>query len=310
MKQFITVIFLMLIVFSSNIHAQAYRKNTTTEYIDTYKDLAVKEMKRVGIPASITMAQGILESGNGNSTLARKSNNHFGIKCHSDWRGKRVYHDDDAKGECFRKYKTVYESYIDHSEFLVGKKRYASLFDLKVTDYKGWAKGLKKAGYATDPKYAHRLIKIIEDNKLHLLDENKYWKKPVGESGDDDFVITPYNTHIVKYNNGIKYIRVEDGDSFETVSEEFGLRPWELYHYNDLPNTADMQEYRYIYIQGKKGKAHKKHEFHIVKEGETLQYVSQKYGVRMSKLMKFNKLSADAKLEVGDTLHLRRKKQQ
>ena len=309
MKQLITVVLLVFVVATSGAKAQAYRKNTTPEYIDQYKDLAVKEMKRVGIPASITMAQGILESGNGNSTLARKSNNHFGIKCHNDWKGKRVYHDDDAKGDCFRKYKTVYESYIDHSKFLSDKQRYARLFDLKVTDYKGWAKGLKKAGYATDPKYAHRLIDIIENNKLYLLDENKYWKKPESSaSGNDNFVITPFNTHIIEYNNSIKYIKVEDGDTFKSVSEEFGLRPWELYHYNDLPNTANMQDHRYIYIQGKKGKAHKSHEYHTIKEGETLQYISQKYGIKISKLIKFNKLKAEAKLKTGDKLNLRRKK--
>ncbi len=308
MKQLISLVFLVFITSTSGIKAQAYRKITTPEYIDTYKDLAIKEMKRVGIPASITMAQGILESGNGNSTLARKSNNHFGIKCHSDWNGKRVYHDDDAKGECFRKYKTVYESYIDHSEFLVGKKRYASLFELKITNYKGWAKGLKKAGYATDPKYAHHLIDIIEKHKLYLLDENKYWKKPMDDTGNDNFVISPYNTHVVEYNNGIKYIRIEDGDSFKSVSEEFGLRPWELYHYNDLPNTADIQAYKYIYIQGKKGKAHKSHEFHTAKDGETLQSISQKYGVKLNKLLKFNKLNTNTKLKAGDKLYLRRKK--
>ncbi|TRX63549.1 glucosaminidase domain-containing protein [Carboxylicivirga sp. M1479] len=305
-------LFLTLSIFgwliSSGIEAQSYRKNTTPEYIDQYKDLAVKEMKRVGIPASITMAQGILESGNGNSTLARKSNNHFGIKCHSDWKGKRVYHDDDAKGECFRKYKTVYESYIDHSEFLVGKKRYASLFELKLTDYKGWAKGLKKAGYATDPKYAHSLINIIEKYKLHQLDENKHWKKPASSGSNDNFEIVTFNTHIIEYNNGVKYIAVEEGDSFESVSEEFGLRPWELYHYNDLPKTAKMQDHRYIYIQGKKGKAHKSHASHVVKADEDLHYISQKYGVKMSKLRKFNNLNEGAKVKEGDQLNLRKRK--
>jgi LysM repeat protein len=281
---------------------------STPEYVDQYKDLAIKEMKRVGIPASITMAQGILESGNGNSTLARKSNNHFGIKCHNDWKGKRVYHDDDKRGECFRKYKTVYESYIDHSEFLVGKERYASLFELKTTDYKGWAKGLKKAGYATDPKYAHRLIDIIEEHKLYLLDEDKKWEKPQSVKGDDNFEITTYSTHVIDYNNGIKYIRVEDGDTFESVSEEFGLRSWELYHYNDVESNADIQDYRYIYIQGKKGKAHRSHEFHVVKEGETLHYIAQKYGMKVAKLQKFNHLRKGKEVKTGDQLNLRRRK--
>lgn len=309
MKQFASIFILVLSVVFSAANAQSYKKNSTPDYIDLYKDLAIKEMKRVGIPASITMAQGILESGNGNSTLARKSNNHFGIKCHSDWKGKRVYHDDDAKGECFRKYKTVYESYIDHSEFLTTKQRYASLFELKITDYKGWAKGLKKAGYATDPKYAHHLIDIIEKYKLYLLDENKYWKKPSSSSkGNDDFEITPYITHVVDYNNRVKYIRVEEGDSFETVSQEFGLRAWELYHYNDLPKSANIQDYKYIYIQGKKGKAHKSHSYHVVKNGETLHYISQKYGIKMSKLLKFNGLKEGAKVKAGDKLNLRKKK--
>lgn len=308
MKYILITISLFAWSFTSSINGQSYRKTTTPEYIEQYKDLAIKEMKRVGIPASITMAQGILESGSGNSTLARKSNNHFGIKCHSDWKGKRVYHDDDAKGECFRKYKTVYESYIDHSEFLVDKKRYASLFNLKTTDYKGWAKGLKKAGYATDPKYAHRLIDIIEKHKLYLLDENKAWKKPPSKQGDDNFVITTYNTHVIDYNNGVKYIRVEEGDTFESVSEEFGLRPWELYKYNDLSKGDNIQAYRYIYIQGKKGKAHRSHEYHVVKEGETLHYISHKYGIKLSKLLRFNKLNEGAKVKAGDKLNLRRKK--
>ncbi len=309
MKHLSLVFLLLFGVALMPMWAQSYRKMSTSEYVDQYKDLAIKEMKRVGIPASITMAQGILESGTGNSTLARKSNNHFGIKCHSDWKGKRVYHDDDKRGECFRKYKTVYESYIDHSEFLVGKQRYASLFELKTTDYKGWAKGLKKAGYATDPKYAHHLIRIIEENKLYLLDENGNWVKLQStNTGDDNFEITTFTTHVVDYNNGIKYIRVEDGDTFESVSEEFGLRPWELYHYNDMESNANMQDYRYIYIQGKKGKAHKRHEQHVVKEGETLHYIAQKYGVKMSKIQKFNKMGKSEKVVAGDRLNLRRKK--
>lgn len=294
-----------------SVDAQSTRKYSTTDYIELYKDLAVKEMKRTRIPASITMAQGILESGSGNSTLARKSNNHFGIKCHSDWNGKKVYHDDDRRNECFRKYKTVYESYIDHSDFLTGKGRYSSLFDLKTTDYKGWAKGLKKAGYATDPKYSHRLIKIIEDYKLYLLDEEQEWTREDGKkavSGNDNFVISPYNTHVPEYNNGVKYIRTEDGDTFDAIANEFGLRDWELYKYNDLSKNADISKYRYLYIQSKKGKANRKHEYHVVKQGETLHYISQKYGVKMKKLLRFNDLNENARLKAGDKLNLRRKK--
>ncbi len=294
-----------------SVNAQSTRKYSTTDYIELYKDLAVKEMKRTRIPASITMAQGILESGSGNSTLARKSNNHFGIKCHSDWNGKKVYHDDDRRNECFRKYKTVYESYIDHSDFLTSKGRYSSLFELKTTDYKGWSRGLKKAGYATDPKYSHRLIKIIEDYKLYLLDEEQEWTREDGKNnvrGSDNFVISPYNTHVPDYNNGVKYIRTEDGDSFESIAKEFGLRDWELYNYNDIQKNADISKYRYLYIQAKKGKANRKHEYHVVKQGETLHYISQKYGMKMKKLMRYNGLNQNSKLKAGDELNLRRKK--
>jgi len=143
----------------------------TLQYIKKYASLAVLEMHKYKIPASITLAQGVLESGNGRSKLASKSNNHFGIKCHTGWKGGRVYHDDDEKGECFRKYKYVESSFKDHSKFLSGRRRYASLFKLRKSDYKGWAKGLKKAGYATDKKYPKKLIKIIEDYKLYEFDK-------------------------------------------------------------------------------------------------------------------------------------------
>ncbi|TAJ06823.1 LysM peptidoglycan-binding domain-containing protein [Marinilabiliaceae bacterium JC017] len=310
------VLGLLISLFAS---AQAPSNRISREdYINKYKDLAIKEMKRTGIPASITMAQGILESDNGNSNLARKSNNHFGIKCHSDWNGKRVYHHDDRRNECFRKYKTVYESYLDHSAFLVDKKRYASLFELKTTDYKGWAKGLKKAGYATDPHYAKRLIQIIEENKLYQLDtkskkrssKNEAIKTTPSKSSKksvDNFTINPFNSHEVGYNNGVKYIKTTKGDTFEGISEEFGMQPWEIYKYNDLPNTANIDKYRHLYIQTKRGKAHKKHEYHMVKKGETLHYISQKYGIKLKKLKRFNNIKGDNNPKAGTRLNLRRR---
>ena len=157
---------LFLLLFSFQLSAQNLTRN---EYIDKYKDEAIYQMKKYKIPASITLAQGILESGDGNSELAKRSNNHFGIKCHSDWQGERVYYDDDKKNECFRKYSKVRDSYDDHSEFLL-RPRYTALFEYALTDYKSWAKGLKKAGYATNSNYAKHLIKIIEENELHKLD--------------------------------------------------------------------------------------------------------------------------------------------
>jgi LysM repeat protein len=293
-------------------------KMTVEQYINKYKDLAIKEMKRTGIPASITMAQAILESGTGNSTLARKSNNHFGIKCHKDWKGKKVYHDDDKRHECFRKYKTVYDSYKDHSKFLTGKGRYASLFKLKSTDYKNWAHGLKKAGYATDPHYAHRLIKIIEDYKLYQLDrkgggKNRYSdeaedKAVSATSGVDDFVIDPYTDHEVKYNNKVKYVDVEEGDTFESIAEEYDLRLWEIYHYNDMPEDADINNFKHLYIEAKRRKADKSEPYHVVKKGETLQRISHKYGIKLKSILKYNNIDEDDKLLPGTKLNLRRKK--
>ena len=164
-------LFIYIFVFVALLLPGVSNAQTAQEkYISTYADLAVQEMYRSGVPASITLAQGMLESGNGRSELAQKSNNHFGIKCHNNWSGERVYHDDDAKGECFRKYSHPYQSYRDHSDFLRYRDRYKFLFDLKTTDYKGWAYGLKQAGYATDPNYATKLIKIIEDYKLYQYD--------------------------------------------------------------------------------------------------------------------------------------------
>ncbi len=288
---------------------------TSGDYINKYSELAVKEMKRVGIPASITLAQGMLESGNGNSTLARKSNNHFGIKCHNDWNGKRVYHDDDRKGECFRKYKTVYESYLDHSDFLMCKKRYASLFKLKTTDYKGWAHGLKKAGYATDPKYAKRLINIIEENGLHKFDNGNIKVRhannvsPSKSGGNvDNFTVNAFETHKIEINNGVKYITLKEEDSAYDICKELGLKEWELFSYNDISQGDNISKYKYLYVQPKRNKAHRKHRIHRIKSGETLHYISQKYGVKMKRLLKYNNIKKGDKVEAGMVIQLRKRK--
>lgn len=163
--------------------AESQRKLTSYQkYISKYSDLAIQHQKKYRIPASITLAQGLLESGAGQSDLARRSNNHFGIKCHSDWRGGRVYHDDDLRGECFRKYKRVEDSYDDHSRFLAERSRYERLFKLNIKDYKGWAKGLQKCGYATDRAYANKLIKVIEDYELYRFDSGKRKRRPLPRS--------------------------------------------------------------------------------------------------------------------------------
>ena len=303
-------------VFTIPVLLSAQGVSTRSMYIEKYHKLAVNEMNRVGIPASITLAQGMLESGNGNSVLARKSNNHFGIKCHNDWSGKKVYHDDDHRGECFRSYKSVYESYIDHSDFLTNKTRYASLFDLDATDYKGWAKGLKKAGYATDPQYAHHLIRIIEEHDLHRFDLGGTFVKEYNDPdkpdskrlANDNFTVNAFSSHQVELNNGVKYVTVQQGDSFEDISKEFGLKSWELYNYNDLPENARAQDYKHIYLQAKRNKAHRKHPSHRVKPGETLHYISQKYGVKMSRLYRYNQMSKGEEVGEGQVIQLRKKK--
>ena len=190
----------------------------TLQYVKKYAPLAVLEMHKYKIPASVTLAQGILESGNGRSQLASKSNNHFGIKCHTGWKGAKVYHDDDEKGECFRKYKYVQSSYKDHSEFLSGRRRYASLFKLRKSDYKGWAKGLKKAGYATDKKYPKKLIKIIEEYKLYEFDKfrEKDLKKLKKETNKKHT-----KTAINSKKSTQEFYKVKKGDTLYSIARKF-----------------------------------------------------------------------------------------
>ena len=198
------------------------KKSTTQLYIETYSDVAKKEMERHGIPASITLAQGILESGSGNGELASRSNNHFGIKCHKGWKGQRVYHDDDKKQECFRKYANPLYSFSDHSMFLTGRSRYAALFKLPKDDYKGWAKGLKKAGYATDRKYPQKLINLIERYELYKYDAEVLGKKP-----EDAAKVT---THNDRYT-------VVKGDTLYSIAKKHKITVKELKSLNGLENT-------------------------------------------------------------------------
>lgn len=289
-----------------SLFAQSGRKITRAEYIDTYKELAMKEMEKSGIPASITLAQGILESGNGNSTLARKANNHFGIKCH-DWKGKSVRHDDDEKNECFRKYKSVDESYHDHSEFLTTRSRYASLFELKRDDYKAWAKGLKKAGYATSPTYADALIRLIEENELYKYDEEVVARAD-GKKKKAEYDKTEYaGGRKVYYNNRVKYILAREGDEFLDLSEELDLFNWQLPKYNDLEDEHVFAEGKKVYLQPKRNKAEAGKKVHIVSYGETLHSISQLYALKLEKLAFKNNLSPDDELETGRELLLRGK---
>ncbi|MFC2152209.1 glucosaminidase domain-containing protein [Bacteroidota bacterium] len=285
------------------------------DYINNYKDLAIKEMKRSGIPASITLAQGMLESDNGNSTLAQKANNHFGIKCHSGWSGGKVYHDDDKRNECFRKYRSVYESYIDHSNFIVKGTRYSFLFDFNPTDYKSWAKGLQKAGYATSRSYATLLIKIIEDSQLYVFDQGGSLSNSVSNDyaldsqqvvlGDVDNFKIYTEKHRVYTKNRIDYIIAKKGDTFKSITEELEMLPWELYKYNEIEGDTDLEEGQIIYIQPKRTKAAHGFDFHEVKEGETMYLISQMYGIKIKKLYEKNLMDDSTELTVGQKLWLR-----
>ena len=294
MKRLITFLLLCTVCILS-LQAQT-RNKQYEDYIQKYCDLAVEEMKKYHIPASITLAQGLLESGAGQSALARKSNNHFGIKCGGDWEGKTVRHDDDARNECFRAYKHPKQSYEDHSKFLAGRSRYASLFKLEITDYKGWARGLKKAGYATDPNYAQRLINLIE---LYNLD--KYDKK-----GGLKWMKENPNPHQPYIANGLLYIVVRGGDTWKAISKEFGISQSKLRKFNDLYKGYALKAGDILYLEQKNRRADKEHIVHVLRAGESMYSISQKYGVRLKNLYKLNKMEADSPApEVGTILRLR-----
>ena len=279
------------------LFAQALRKNRAyEEYIHKYKEVAVEEMRLYHIPASITLAQGLLESGAGRGTLARKSNNHFGIKCGGSWGGPTVRHDDDARNECFRAYSHAKESYRDHSKFLRSGARYAFLFRLPITDYKGWAKGLKKAGYATDPQYANRLISIIE-----LYDLSKYERK--GSLKWEKQFPNPHQPYLA---NGLLYIVARPGDTFKSLGKEMGISHRKIRKYNELPKDYVFRGGEVVYLEKKHRKATKEHIVYVVREGDSMYSISQKFGVRLERLYKLNKMTPEAPApQVGDILRLR-----
>jgi LysM repeat protein len=309
------LILLILFVFlSEQMIAQSTGRNSTEKYIEKYKDIAIREMKRSGIPASITLAQGMLESDNGNSRLARNANNHFGIKCH-DWNGKGFYQDDDKANECFRTYKNAEESYIDHTDFLLSKQRYSFLFDYKTTDYKNWARGLKKAGYATSSSYADHLIKIISENNLHYFDSEltasqrpaSHYRSTKKRQSDPDFVVNIKSRPIFQKND-IDYIIAKKDDTFDKLAAELDLLSWELLRYNELTKDSVIREGQVLFIQPKRRKAEFGKEFHIVQPNETLYSISQLYGVKLNRLLKLNLLSDTSQVKINDKLNLRKKK--
>ena len=272
-----------------------------SEYISAWKMVAIEQMNVHGIPASITLAQGILESGNGNSKLAKEGNNHFGIKCHG-WEGDKMYQDDDAKNECFRVYKNAKESYLDHSSFLKKHQRYAFLFNYKSTDYKNWAKGLKDAGYATSATYAEALIKLIEDEKLNQYDTQK-GLSPIA-STQNSFV---FHSHQQNINpNGVRYVVAKKGDTFFRISQELGISTSLLRRYNNFhPNKESLVPGDIIYTQPKCWKSKTEKQL-ILKEKKTLREISQEKGIRLKTLLrKNNSITPDQHLPKGTKVFLK-----
>jgi len=334
MKRFLTILITVCVC----VLAQA--QQSYDAYIKSYSDMAVSEMYRSGIPASITLAQGLLESAAGGSVLARMGNNHFGIKCAGTWTGQRIYHDDDEKGECFRKYQNVKDSYKDHSDFLRYSQRYQSLFDLEITDYKGWANGLKAAGYATDPSYPIKLIKIIEDYKLYEFDTNgrtataareereerapKRQTTQTTKQPEEDVVpeVIPESPTVlqqaVKSNfrfslsrpvyevNGVPFIYVQEGETIDSIARDYELFRKEIMKFNDMTAARELVPGERLYLRPKNLKAVRGLEKHVVEsDDETLYEISQHYAIKMKSLRKMNAMTDMTTLREGIILNLR-----
>jgi LysM repeat protein len=301
MRKFLISVALFLSLSGS---AQIRWNQAYQQYFDQYKDIAIEQMLKYHIPASITLAQGVFESGAGNSELTRRSNNHFGIKCHN-WTGRTSYHDDDKSNECFRAYDSAYESFEDHSKFLVSGRRYQSLFELKETDYKGWAKGLKAAGYATNPQYANKLIEIIQLYKLYQYDKAKDYDKFMTDRAKDHRVNGAL--HVIKYYNKNYYVIARKGDTFRSLADEVDISYRKLAKYNERDKRDQLEEGEIIWLKKKQKKAPKdyKGRLHYVRAGESMYSIAQKYGIRLKNLYKLNHFSPDHQIRVGEGLRLR-----
>ena len=311
----------LLLVLMTVLLSIGAAKNQKLDYIDKYSDIAIKEMKRTGVPASITLAQGILESNAGQSVLATKGNNHFGIKCHNDWKGKTMKMDDNAPKECFRVYPNAEASFRDHSDFLRSRDRYKSLFELKQTDYKGWARGLKKAGYATDPGYADKLITLIEDYELYRFDKGvKVSVKPPLEIEEPKVVqleprpgmkyqesVTFSTARKVYSQNGVPFVYSEAGETYASIAASNGLFLKELLKFNDYEQELALEPGMMVYLARKKAQGPVGVNKYVVeKDGETLRDIAQRFGIRYAALQKLNIVLYGKTLEEGDTVILRK----
>lgn len=300
---------LFLIVLSSTINAAERKRNTLyDDYINKYKGVAISHMSKYKIPASVTMAQALLESGAGRGSLTIRSNNHFGIKCHNGWLGESVIAADDTPNDCFRKYKRAEDSFDDHSRFLSERPRYRDLFSLNITDYRGWARGLQKAGYATDKAYANKLIKLIEDYELYRFD-----KKEVRENIEQKYptqvaTATPVVSdvkHIPYKTNGLVYVIAQNGDTYASIASEFGFKLNDLCEYNEVPSSFPLRGGDLVYFQKKRKKAEKPYYEHVVQVGESMHGICQLYGVTIESLYKMNKKDFEYLPVEGDILRLR-----
>ena len=303
-------------------------------YINKWKDEAIHQMALHRIPASITLAQGLLESGSGKSELSSKSNNHFGIKCHPDWEGGRTYYDDDAKGECFRVYEDARDSFEDHSLFLL-RKRYASLFELKIDDYKGWARGLKRCGYATSPTYAKALIELIDRHGLGQYDQEGMAYLKRGEvpqrndagladgtgstgsptdsaQGDGAAEQGSKTVHMGKGRssgftaNDVAWVQASAGETLDDLADQLGMAVWQLKKYNDLENAngqTRFDEARKLFTQPKRRRGVQ--QWHVAKNGETLKDISDAEAVKLKVLVKRTGIAAKAPLKEGQRIPLR-----
>lgn len=282
---------------------------TRTQYIDQWKDVAQNNMQEYKIPASIILAQGILESSFGNSDLAQKANNHFGIKCHSSWTGDKFFKDDDAKNECFRSYDHALESYRDHAVFLTNGKRYAELFTLEIGDYKAWAHGLRKAGYATHPQYAEKLIKVVEENELYRFDQgrpiaaNVRPQKPQ-TSAPEAIEMANVRTSTV---NRVQCVVVENGQTLFRISKATGVSLRQLYKYNDFADNQEVvSKGDFIYLQPKRNKSSDKKTYVVSNSSTTLRQISQVEGVKLKSLMRKNGIeNPDAPLKMNSKIKLK-----
>ena len=300
-------------ILSSNLFAQ---RISPDEYINTYREIAIAEMKRSGIPASVTLAQGILETECGNSDLVKKSNNHFGIKCKSTWTGESVKHTDDAPNECFRKYNNPADSYKDHSDYLKTSPRYATLFELDPSDYKGWAYGLKKAGYATNPKYPQIVISNIEKYNLQQYDNltvqdfdniaiNKIItaQKPVEQNIVVDITAIENSIKLKNKINGLKALMAPKGASLLVIASKANIDLGKLLEYNDLSTDGLLNDEQVIYLEKKLKQGNR--DFYIALQKETLYDISQNNAVQLKNLLQFNNMNENQTVQKGTKIKLR-----